>query len=355
MSVLLPAPLAVPLSGLSLVGFPKELPWQEKRPTWAIDATRDEQRDLLDWLAWFYGFPDPRHPPAAPLPPSYRFTAVGPTIKIKVCEGRAEFDPYPSSIVQFTSLEMLVDCLSQYRRQPLSILIDRGRGDAEWLEVHGWTRPEFVTLATTRSIEKDSRRRASTELWPGRRGNDEYGGQFGVIPIDVDFQDGDHAPGNDGLRLARRSEREGLFELSSLPWDYELASPGGAYRYLKLSHPFRFEEDPVTARELLQGAQRELIRAAASERIRVDLAFTGATSLCRVPFSIPTKYVSRLGATCRLGCPNIDAGPVVDIADIEKFRELGREPTTRRRQRAHQHRRQRHGEDVRGCPSACEI
>lgn len=342
----LPESLSIHLSALIQEGFPVEPPWQVVRPSWAIDASPNEQRRLTQWLAWFYGFGDPLNPPAAPLAPNLRFTAVGQTIRILIRDGRAKFDPYPSSIVQFSCIRSLAAALCHYQRQRISVLVDRSQRDRTWVDVEAWTRPEFVTLALTRKISRDGRRTKATDLLPGSRGDDDLGGQFGVIPCDLDFAEGDHAPRTDNLRLATRSEGPSVFGWSVLPWGYELPSLGGAYRYLKLAEPIEFSEDPVRARELLQGAQRELTESAKQRGIHVDLAYRGATSLCRVPYSVPTKYAWNGGEVRQLPCPVTDGGAVVDLADLEKYRELVRSPSTRSKIRAHKDRRARLGDGV---------
>ena len=340
--VLIPL-LASHLEGLELVGFPAEPPWMEERPSWAIDATPDEERRLTIWLAWFYGFNHPFDPPSAPLSPRYRFTAIAPTLKIRVENGCAHFDPYPSSVAQFVCIRELARALCRWKRQVVPVQIDGGPDNRRWVEVEIWVRPEFVSLALTRFIHRDSRRNKASNLLPGGRGSDDLGGKCGVIPIDVDFHEGDHAPSADALRRPKRIEGPEVFALSDSRWGYEIEGGGGVYRYLKLREPIDFEDDPIRAKEILQGAQKELVNKAREKGLDVDLAFKGATSLCRVPFSMPTKYAWKHNRVIKLSCPDIEVGEVVPAQDLENLRELARDSKTRRKVRSHSDRRKTTG------------
>ena len=343
MNTVLPPELATQLIGLELVNFPTEPPWTVARPKWGTDRSPSDIQDLMRWLAWFYGFPDPLNPPAAPLPPRYRFTAVAQSVNIRIRAGRATFDWSPSSVAQFSSIRDLAERLGTCRRQSLSIRIDRGHSDISWLEINGWIRPEFITLTTTRFVSKEKR----DGFWRGSRGTSEQCAQFGVIPLDLDYCDGDHATDRDGLRLAERSEGNSIFNLSTLPWAYELPSLGGTYRYLKLDRPITFEDDAIAAKEYLRGPQRELAEEAAKKGIRVDQAFPSGTALCRVPLTVPLKYAWK-GDVRFLELPDVTSGPVVDRNTLAPLRSRVREASTRRMQSAHAARIKRTGEEVPG-------
>jgi len=346
----LPPQLAARLSGLTLTGFPAEAPWQEERPSWAVDATKEELQQLLYFLAWFYGLGDPLDPPLAPLDPKHCFVAVGPTIRIKVGNTTVHFDFYPSSQARYSDLLSLAHALCTWRRQPASIKVESASGKPVYVEVMLWTRPEFITLAIMRG---DGSTRRGGDLRPGKRGNDEQGGRFGVIPCDLDYSEGDHAPSTNGLRRPTEDEAPGVLSLSSLPWGYKMVGGGGEYNYLKLAEPMSFEDDPIRAKEIIQGAQRELCDAAAKEGVDVDLAFKGATSLCRVPFSTPTKYLWKRGRRIVLACPDLGSGKVAITQELEQYRDRSRTSHTRRKVAAHKARLKRDGTGTPRALSEC--
>ncbi len=339
----LPEILRSKLEGLELVGFPQEPPWQEARPSWAIDASPPEEELLRTWLIWFYGF---QRQPGAPMPlpnPSLGFTVTAVAPVITVSDGRAVFGLVPWRSTQSSGTYSLAQLLGRYQRIVEPVLVKREKEKPVYVEAPMWVRPEFINLATTRLVVP-SKTHSATRYF-GYRGDDAQGGQFGVIPLDVDLRGGDHAGPASGLRLPTNAEAVAILAQSTLPWAYRMDGAGGFYVYLKLGEVLSFEDDSIRAREIIKGAQREVTEIAKARGIHIDLAFTSSTSLCRIPYSYQTKYLLR-GQVKKLIAPDLTSGPTVEPATLESLRLHAAEPSTRRRARAHDARRKRDGDGI---------
>jgi hypothetical protein len=279
----------VTLGECALQDCPAEPPWQERRPSWAIDALPEERDLTLQWLAWFYGMPEAALPGSPPLPPRWCVRLVSQTLRFRVESGAARFGYYPSSTAEYSSMADAATALSCWRREFARVVVDIEDVD-HYVDVQCWVRPEFVTLALSRAQKRGGgsvRRR----LVPSRRGGDEQSGQFGVIPIDMDVAGGLHAQQKAGLRLPDRAEAESLLRDSGLPWCCPMETAGGLYAYLKLPEPIVFEDDPIRAVEILKGPQQKVIDLALQRGLHVDLAYKSATSICRVPHTFQAKYL----------------------------------------------------------------
>jgi len=342
----LPAGLVTHLTGLPLEGFPAESPFQTSRPSWAVDMSPEERERLRVWLAAFYGVSANPLNTCVPLAPHYKFVAVGMAVSIKVSEGVAEFTYDPRASTAVSSIDQLVDVLSTWRRQPITVELSVDGGEKEYITVEGWLRPEFIHLAITKRPWKERVGRNPMHLARGKRGNAEHGCQFGVIPLDIDLAGGDHAAREDGLRLPEPAELQQILKASELPWGSTMLSAGGAYPYLRLAEPLNFEHDAERCKEILIGVQREISNASKARGIHVDEAFTSGVSLCRVPFSIQTKYVWKGKPVSPLECPDLAHHPCVAVDRLEERRELGRSQRIKRKRAAHEDRIRRHGNDV---------
>jgi hypothetical protein len=278
------------LEGRDLLGCPSEPPWQVERPSWARDATPAQLEKIRRWLAWFYGLPDVSNRPAAPLASTYCFRVVGPLLEIDVDSSVAELKSPPKATAEYSFIDACAERLAEWRREPCQVQYRLYGSSEESVSLTCWQRPEFVTLALSRTEPGKLPKRL---LARSGRGDSDLAGQFGVIPLDIDIAGGLHAERSDGLRLPEPYEVDALLEVSQLPWGYQMRSAGGLYAYLKLSEPIVFEEDPIRAVEIIKGAQQRVVDEARNQGIHVDLAYTSATSLCRVPHTYQSKYLWR--------------------------------------------------------------
>ncbi len=278
------------VEGLDLLGCPSEPPWQAERPSWARDATEAQRVQIRCWLAWFYGLEDSPYRPSVPLARPYCFRVAAPQVEVAVDSTIARMTSLPKATAEFQDIATCTNRLAEWRREKCLVSLQVHGAEAEVVKLECWRRPEFVTLALSRM---QNARGPSTQLTRGVRGNSDLAGQFGAIPIDLDLADGIHAERDDGLRLPELHEVDSLLEASGLPWGYQMRSAGGLYAYLKLSEPVVFADDPIRAVEIIKGAQQRVVDEARKQGIHVDLAYTSATSLCRVPHTYQSKYLWR--------------------------------------------------------------
>ena len=278
------------VKGQCLLDCPSEPPWQVERPSWAEDATEAQGVQIRRWLAWFYGLKDSPNRPSVPLARPYCFRVAAPRFEVAVDSTSARMTWLPTATAEFQDIEACAQRLAEWRREECTVSLQVHGAKGEGVPLQCWQRPEFITLALSRV---QSARGPSTQLSRGVRGDSNLAGQFGVIPIDIDLAGGIHAERDDGLRLPEPHEVDSLLEASGLPWGYQMPSAGGLYAYLKLSEPVVFADDPIRAVEIIQGAQQRVIDEARKRGIHVDLAYTSANSLCRVPHTYQSKYLGR--------------------------------------------------------------